>query len=94
MIKLKTFGELRNFFISFAGVQVFISFLFTAFVLLFKLTLALYESGDDVVQLTSTSFDRLVTQSDNVWIIEFYAPWCKLSMTFSISNSKSGIILM
>lgn len=46
--------------------------------MLIKLTVALYDSSDDVVQLTSANFDRLVTQSDSVWIIEFFAPWCKL----------------
>jgi len=46
------------------------------FLLLVKLTVALYDSGDDVVQLTSANFDRLVTSSDNVWIVEFFAPWC------------------
>lgn len=46
------------------------------FLLLIKLTVALYDSSDDVVQLTSANFDRLVTGSDNVWIIEFFAPWC------------------
>lgn len=44
--------------------------------MLIKLTVALYDSSDDVVQLTSTNFDRLVTGSDNVWIVEFFAPWC------------------
>ena len=41
-----------------------------------KLSLALYDSQDDVVVLTSSNFDKLVTQSDSVWIIEFFAPWC------------------
>lgn len=36
---------------------------------------AFYERGD-VVELTSSNFDRLVIQSDEVWVIEFYAPWC------------------
>jgi len=35
----------------------------------------LYSSGD-VVTLTSTNFDRLVKNGDEVWIVEFYAPWC------------------
>lgn len=44
--------------------------------MLIKLTVALYDSSDDVVQLTSTNFERLVTNSDSVWIVEFFAPWC------------------
>lgn len=51
-------------------------FAFPGFLLLIKLTVALYDSSDDVVQLTSANFDRLVTQSDSVWVIEFFAPWC------------------
>lgn len=35
---------------------------------------AFYEKGD-VVELTASNFDRLVTQSDEIWVIEFYAPW-------------------
>ncbi|XP_046427345.1 protein disulfide-isomerase A6 homolog isoform X1 [Neodiprion fabricii] len=37
---------------------------------------ALYPTSSDVVDLTPSNFDRLVLQSDNVWIVEFYAPWC------------------
>lgn len=37
---------------------------------------ALYDSSSDVVELTPTNFDKLVTNSDEIWIVEFYAPWC------------------
>ncbi|GAB0100129.1 Protein disulfide-isomerase A6 homolog [Sergentomyia squamirostris] len=37
---------------------------------------ALYPSSSDVVDLTPANFDRLVKQSDSIWIVEFYAPWC------------------
>ncbi|CAK1601671.1 unnamed protein product [Parnassius mnemosyne] len=37
---------------------------------------ALYDSSSDVVELTPSNFDRLVTKSDEVWIVEFFAPWC------------------
>jgi protein disulfide-isomerase A6 len=52
----------------------YVKFLF--FVLFIKDATCMYSSGDDVVQLTSANFDTLVMRSDNVWIIEFYAPWC------------------
>lgn len=39
-------------------------------------SLAMYPSSGDVVELTTANFDRLVMQSDNIWIVEFYAPWC------------------
>ncbi|XP_053609121.1 protein disulfide-isomerase A6 homolog isoform X2 [Plodia interpunctella] len=39
-------------------------------------TFALYNGPTDVVELTPDNFDRLVLNSDEVWIVEFYAPWC------------------
>ncbi|WKY15027.1 hypothetical protein Q1695_000499 [Nippostrongylus brasiliensis] len=39
-------------------------------------TSALYTSKDDVVELTSQNFQTRVINSDEVWIVEFYAPWC------------------
>lgn len=33
--------------------------------------------GDkDVVVLTDSNFDELVMQSKDIWLVEFYAPWC------------------
>ncbi|XP_029965748.1 protein disulfide-isomerase A6 [Salarias fasciatus] len=37
---------------------------------------ALYSSSDDVVELTPSNFNKEVIQSDSVWLVEFYAPWC------------------
>ncbi|CAN9507870.1 unnamed protein product [Ophioblennius macclurei] len=37
---------------------------------------ALYSSSDDVVELTASNFNREVVQSDSLWLVEFYAPWC------------------
>ena len=36
---------------------------------------ALYDSSDDVVELTAGNFDYKVIKSDQIWLIEFYAPW-------------------
>ena len=36
---------------------------------------ALYDAGDDVVELTESNFQKLVLQGDEVWMVEFYAPW-------------------
>lgn len=33
-------------------------------------------SKDDVIELTDNNFDKLVLQSDDMWLVEFYAPWC------------------
>ncbi|CAH2246115.1 disulfide-isomerase A6 [Pelobates cultripes] len=35
-----------------------------------------YTASDDVVELTPTNFNREVLQSDSLWLVEFYAPWC------------------
>ena len=39
-------------------------------------TSGFYSSTDDVVELDASNFDRLVTQSSDLWFVEFYAPWC------------------
>lgn len=49
---------------------------FGLILVLINITTALYDSSDEVVQLTSANFDRLVTNSEHVWIVEFFAPWC------------------
>ena len=36
---------------------------------------ALYDSSDDVVELTGGNFNRLVVNSEDIWLVEFYAPW-------------------
>jgi len=33
-------------------------------------------SGNDVVELTDSNFDKNVLQSEDMWLVEFYAPWC------------------
>lgn len=51
---------------------------------------ALYSSGSDVVSLKSTNFDRLVKDSDNIWIVEFFAPWCGHCKTFASDYAKAA----
>ncbi|MEQ2181106.1 hypothetical protein GOODEAATRI_007967 [Goodea atripinnis] len=33
-------------------------------------------SKKDVVELTDDNFDETVLRSDDVWMVEFFAPWC------------------
>ncbi|PAV77896.1 hypothetical protein WR25_13991 [Diploscapter pachys] len=40
------------------------------------LSSALYSKKDDVVELTEQNFKNLVINSDDIWIVEFFAPWC------------------
>ncbi|CAD6185307.1 unnamed protein product [Caenorhabditis auriculariae] len=37
---------------------------------------AMYSKKDDVVELTEANFQSKVLASDDIWIVEFYAPWC------------------
>ncbi|XP_022214778.1 protein disulfide-isomerase A6 homolog [Drosophila obscura] len=30
----------------------------------------------DVIELTEDNFDKLVLNSDDIWLVEFFAPWC------------------
>ncbi|XP_063218294.1 protein disulfide-isomerase A6 homolog isoform X1 [Bacillus rossius redtenbacheri] len=61
--------------------------------LIAPLSLALYDSGSDVVNLTPTNFDRLVVQSDSVWVVEFFAPWCGHCQQLVPEYSKAAAAL-
>lgn len=39
-------------------------------------TFALYNTGSDVVQLEASDFKEKVLKGNEVWLVEFYAPWC------------------
>jgi len=43
---------------------------------LFTGVCTLYNSNSPVVQLTEQNFDQLVIKSDQLWLVEFFAPWC------------------
>lgn len=61
----------------YTGAAFIIMILYFPGILLFVAgTYALYDSSSDVIELTPNNFDRLVTKSDEIWIVEFYAPWC------------------
>lgn len=33
-------------------------------------------SKKDVVELTDDNFDKMVLEGGEVWLVEFFAPWC------------------
>ncbi|XP_071396531.1 protein disulfide-isomerase A6-like, partial [Centroberyx affinis] len=35
-----------------------------------------FDTLGDVVELTPSNFNKEVIQSDSLWLVEFYAPWC------------------
>lgn len=37
---------------------------------------AFYSSSDDVIELNPSNFNNKVLQSESLWLVEFYAPWC------------------
>lgn len=37
---------------------------------------AMYSPSSGVIEVTPSNFDKLVINSDEVWMVEFYAPWC------------------
>ncbi|XP_065844021.1 protein disulfide-isomerase A6-like [Oscarella lobularis] len=42
----------------------------------FCLATSLYSPSDDVIDLTPANFQSRVVESDDLWLVEFYAPWC------------------
>lgn len=56
-------------------------------------TLAMYSPSDDVVELTPANFDKEVTNSKGVWIVEFYAPWCGHCQQFAPEYKKLATAL-
>ncbi len=34
-----------------------------------------FYDGSDVVELETSNFENLVVKSDDMWLVEFYAPW-------------------
>ena len=45
-------------------------------ILLITSICAFYDSNSKVIHLTKDNFNELVTNSDDLWIVEFYAHWC------------------
>ncbi|KAL3289768.1 hypothetical protein HHI36_023163 [Cryptolaemus montrouzieri] len=51
---------------------------------------ALYGSNSDVVELTESNFDKLVIKGDEIWIVEFFAPWCGHCQHFAPEYQKAA----
>ncbi|VDO26267.1 unnamed protein product [Onchocerca flexuosa] len=69
------------------------SFLLTVLV---GLSHAFYDGNRDIIQLTESSFNSEVLKSDEIWIVEFFAPWCghcqKLVPEYTkLANALKGI---
>ncbi|XP_074656300.1 protein disulfide-isomerase A6 homolog [Tubulanus polymorphus] len=56
-------------------------------------TNALYSPSDDVVELTAANFNHKVIQSDELWLVEFYAPWCGHCQSLAPAWKKAATAL-
>ncbi|XP_055729165.1 protein disulfide-isomerase A6-like [Salvelinus fontinalis] len=52
-----------------------------------------YSANDDVVELNPSNFNREVLQSDSLWLIEFYAPWCGHCQSLTADWKKTATAL-
>jgi protein disulfide-isomerase A6 len=57
------------------------------------LSWALYTSSDDVIELNDRNFETRVLKSDELWIVEFYAPWCGHCKAFASEYKKAATAL-
>lgn len=46
-------------------------------------------SSDDVVKLTDANFEELVVKSNDMWLVEFFAPWYVSYYTNSLFHKLS-----
>ena len=51
---------------------------------------ALYSKSSGVVDLNPNNFENRVTDSDGVWVVEFYAPWCGHCKSFAPEYQKAA----
>ncbi|KAJ4922594.1 hypothetical protein JOQ06_027851 [Pogonophryne albipinna] len=54
---------------------------------------AFYSASDDVVELNPSNFNKEVLQSDSLWLIEFYAPWCGHCQSLTADWKKAATTL-
>lgn len=54
---------------------------------------AMYGPSTDVVDLSSANFKNRVIDSDEVWVVEFYAPWCGHCQSFAPEYKKAATAL-
>ncbi|KAB7501103.1 Protein disulfide-isomerase A6 [Armadillidium nasatum] len=54
----------------------YIGFISLVLLSTFSKTSGLYSSSSGVVDLNPSNFNKLVIGGDEIWIVEFFAPWC------------------
>lgn len=53
----------------------------------------LYTASSPVVQLNQGNFSNLVTKSEDLWMVEFYAPWCGHCKSLAPEFEKAAKVL-
>ena len=48
---------------------------------------------DEVIELTDSNFDKLVLQSEDLWLVEFFAPWCGHCKNLAPEWSRASVDL-
>lgn len=54
---------------------------------------SMYASNSAVVDLRPNNFDNLVLNSDHIWVVEFYAPWCGHCQQLMPEYDKAAVAL-
>ncbi|KFB40745.1 disulfide-isomerase A6 [Anopheles sinensis] len=58
---------------------------------------AFYSPSDDVIKLTGANFETAVLDSEKVWVVQFYATWCRYSQDLApeyrrVATALKGVI--
>ena len=69
------YGMIIDFFFSFPNAMI--SFITAPFSFLFPFCISFcdFSGPTKVITLTTDNYDELVTNSSDIWLIDFYAPW-------------------
>ena len=60
------------------------------FSLLISFSVSLYSTGSPVVILNQSNFKKEVLDSKDIWLIEFFAPWCGHCKAFAPEYEKAA----
>lgn len=56
--------------------KIGISFIGLLLIISLSSVFSMYGGKSDVITLTTSNFNKDVVNSADIWLVEFYAPWC------------------